>query len=190
MNFKPLTLVGLISCSAYPSDANLKIEADSVRYSIYGENNEVYSELGMLNNPDWLYDLRQEIKVQITLEQENPQILYDGFFLNETGKRATPYLEELLEKGGVIGAYCGFHHPDSHDPCYAGVKVSEPVTLVYRITSFPGEKNTEDNQAIVTFSLEDLQSHAHTLSSVWHEQDRKEVEEELKEIAEKSRGWK
>ena len=182
-------ILTLLACSAYPTDANLKIEANALGYSVYGESQGYSSELGMLNNPEWLYGLQQEVKVQV-IHEERYRVLYDGPFLDETGKRAAPYLEKILDQAGAIGADCGFHHPDSHNPCSASVKVDQPVTLVYRINSFPGEKNTSDNEVEYTFSLEDMEGHARTLSYQWWEQERKEAEAEQREIAEKSKGWK
>ncbi len=186
-----LTLL-ILGCNAYPEDANLSIIADSVDYKIYGDvAQERISELGMTNNPTWLYDLQTEIKVEVSIEQDGKQrILYDHFYLDEQGRRVAPSLSYLLDKAEIIGSNCGFHHPDSHDPCYAGVKVSEPVTLTYRVSPFPSERNTRDNTTAFTFSLQDLEGHAQVLSSVWAAQEGKEVEEEERALAEKRKGLK
>jgi len=118
------------------------------------------------------------------------RVLYDGFYLNEQGKRIAPDISQLLDKTDAIGANCGFHHPDSHDYCPASVKVDHPITLTYKITPFPGEKNTEDNSTTVTLTVQDLEGHAQALSSIWSEQEQKEVEEEKFFAEKKGKSWK
>lgn len=190
-NVLPVTLLSLLSCNKYPQDANLSIVADPVRYGIYGDSGDTIAELGAMSSPSWLYDLEQEIRIEIALDRDGePRVLYEGFYLDETRKRLVPDLSSLLDKAGIIGADCGFHHPDSHDYCPAGVKVSEPVTLTYRITPFPGERNTDDNTTRVTLSIDDLKGHAQVLSSNWYAQEQKEAERERQEVAEKNKGWK
>ena len=190
---KYLTLATLLACNSYPSDANLKVEANNFGYSVYGESDGESFQLGAINNPKWLHDPEQGVRIKVGLRlgySYFSQSLYDGNYLDKKGTRIAPDLETLLEQEGIIGADCGFHHPDSHDPCYAGVKVSEHVVLFYRVSSSLKEKDYNDNTIEVTLSFDDLQSHANALSSKWLIQEQREVEEELKELAEKSQGWK
>ncbi|MDP3728972.1 MAG: hypothetical protein Q8R18_06000, partial [bacterium] len=148
------------------------------------------SELGAMSNPSWLYDLEQEIRIEIAIGEDGDQrVLYEGFYLDEQGKRLAPDISNLLDKAGVIGANCGFHHPDSHDYCAASVKATDPVTLRYRITPFPGEKNTEDNTTSVTLSVKDLEGHAQALSSIWDAREQREIEEE-RQVGAQGTGWK
>lgn len=181
----PLTLVSLISCTKYPENRNLSILADAMGYTIYGDTGEEtsYTQLGAVNNPAWLEDLSGEIKIQISLSGDGGEqkIIYDDFFLDEKGVRRAPSLPKVLDAAHLIGADCGFHHPDSLEPCYAGVKGTEPVTILYSISTFPGEKKTYDNSAKVTLTVNDLQANANALSSVWNLEAEKEKGDAQKE---------
>ena len=79
-----LSLLGIISCNKYPSDANLIIEADSSGYRMYGESAGYRSKFGLINNPNWLANIMTEIKVQVSIEKMgNSRVLYEGYYLDE-----------------------------------------------------------------------------------------------------------
>lgn len=188
---KSLTLLGLLGCHAYPDDANLVIDADTANYHVYAETQGNSYQLGMPNNPEWLYrNVGPNTRIQIHFQKESEKEIYEGFFLSEYNKALSPSLPEILERAGAIGADCGFHHPDSHDPCFARRRMDGPVSVSYKISTFPGEKREEDNETTVFFSSEELDKNAETLSYLWREQKRKEVEKEEKSLAEKGHGLK
>lgn len=179
----------LLGCQNYPEDANLVVEANPVRYHVYAESAGETYQMGVMTGPEWLYGnkgLGANTKIQITLSYKDgkERKMYDDFLLGADDRIQAPSLTSMLEKAGVIGADCGFHHPDSHDFCRAAAKTSEPLLVEYRVSPFPGEKNTDDNYAKVILTMSDLEDHARYLSHRWYEQEQKEVEEEKKRLAE------
>ena len=194
MNLTPITLVGILACNAYPEDTNLKVSADGYGYEVCGEEGEGTRciPLGTKKTYGWLYKTERDLKMRITLAQgdEEGRVVFGAYLLDAQRKIVAPSMSYTLEINDIIGADCGFHPPDSHDHCYAAVKVKKPVILTYEVIPFPGERNTEDNKATVTLSLRNLESYADALSSKWITQELREVEEERKELAEKDQGWK
>ena len=185
MNLTPITLVGLLACNAYPEDANLKVSADAYGYEICvpERKGEVCIPFGREETYSWLYWKERDLKMRITLAQgdEEGRLVFDNSLLDAERKVVAPSMSYTLEINDIIGADCGFHHPDSHDPCYATVKIKKPVTLTYEVLPFPGEKNIEDNKATVTLSVGNLESYANVLTLKWRDQAYQEVEEERKE---------
>jgi len=194
MNLTPITLVGILACNAYPEDANLKVSADAYGYKVCGEEGERTRciPFGAKKTYGWLHKIERKLKVRITLTQgdEEGRLVFDNFLLDAERKIVAPSMSYTLEINDIIGADCGFHHPDSHDPCYAKAKAKKPVTLTYEITPFPGERNTEDNKSTVTLGLRNLESYADALSLKWRDQEFQEVEEERIEVEKKNQGWK
>ncbi len=145
--YSPLTLA--LSCSPYPSDANLMVKANNYGYSIYAETQSTVIELGSISAPSWVYDIQDQVMIEIGREKDDGiQDLYSGLFFTE-GRRA-PSLTKLLQQAYVLG-------PDSHDYCCVSIKETNPVTLVFKITVLPRENST-DNYATITFSPENIES--------------------------------